>query len=48
MHTQIGEVAGHKALAEAMKFVDHSAEPMLGRLEAQQRAEDKRGGRTSI
>ena len=48
MHTQIGEVAGHKALAEAMKFVDHSAEPMLGRLEAQQRAEEKRGGRTSL
>ena len=47
MHTQIGEVAGHKALAEAMKFVDHSTEPMLGRLEAQQRAEEKRGGRDS-
>ena len=47
MHTQIGEVAGHKALAEAMKFVDHNPEPALGRLEAERRAEEKRDGRHS-
>ena len=47
MHTQISEVAGHKAIAEAMKFVDHSVEPTLGRLEAQRRADEKRSGRDS-
>ncbi|MBT5848831.1 MAG: thymidylate synthase [Acidimicrobiaceae bacterium] len=47
MHTQISEIAGHKALAEAMKFVDHSVEPTLGRLEAQRRADEKRSGRDS-
>lgn len=46
MHTAIGEVAGHKAVAAAMTFVDHSVEPMLGRLDAERRAEEKRQGRT--
>ena len=46
MHTAIGEVAGHKAVAEAMTFVDHSGEPALGRLDAERRAEEKRQGRT--
>ena len=47
MHTAIAEVAGHRAVAEAMTFVDHSAEPMLGRLDAERRAEEKRRGQTS-
>ena len=37
MHTEIAEKAGHKAIAEAMRFVDHSGEPDLGRLDAGQR-----------
>ena len=46
MHTAIAEVAGHHAVAEAMTFVDHSAEPTLGRLDAERRAEEKRRGQT--
>jgi thymidylate synthase ThyX len=46
MHTAIAEVAGHRAVAEAMTFVDHSAEPTLGRLDAERRAEEKRRGQT--
>ena len=46
MHTAISEVAGHHAVAEAMTFVDHSAEPTLGRLDAERRAEEKRRGQT--
>jgi len=42
MHTQIAERAGHTALAAAMKFVDHGAEPTLGRLDAERRAESRR------
>ncbi|MCH1435971.1 MAG: FAD-dependent thymidylate synthase, partial [Acidimicrobiales bacterium] len=42
MHTAIAEVAGHRAVAAAMSFVDHSGEPDLGRLEAERRAEVKR------
>ncbi|MFT5200763.1 MAG: thymidylate synthase ThyX [Candidatus Aldehydirespiratoraceae bacterium] len=45
MHKQIAEKAGHKALAEAMRFVDHSGEPALGRLDAERRAEEKRRSR---
>lgn len=45
MHTAIAEQAGHKALAEAMKFVDHSGEPALGRLDAERRAEERRRSR---
>ena len=47
MHTAIRDVAGHRAVAEAMAFVDHSAEPALGRLDAERRAEEKRQGFTS-
>ncbi len=36
MHRQIGDVAGHRALAAAMGFVDHSTVE-LGRLEAEER-----------
>ena len=45
MHTQIAERAGHVALAEAMRFVDHSPDAALGRLSAEQRAEKRRWDR---
>jgi thymidylate synthase ThyX len=45
MHTAIAEKAGHVALAEAMRFVDHSGEPALGRLDAERRAEERRRSR---
>lgn len=41
MHRQIAEVAGHRALAEAMNFMTTSA-PELERLEAERRAEQRR------
>ncbi|MBK9178221.1 MAG: FAD-dependent thymidylate synthase [Acidimicrobiales bacterium] len=41
MHRLIGDQAGHRALAAAMAFVDHS-EPELERLEAERRAEARR------
>ncbi len=41
MHRQIGEVAGHRLLAEAMSHVDHSVED-LGRLSAERRAQERR------
>jgi thymidylate synthase ThyX len=45
MHRLIAEKAGHRALAEAMRFVDHSAEPTLERLDAERRAEQRRASR---
>jgi thymidylate synthase ThyX len=45
MHRLIAEVAGHRAVAEAMRFVDHSAEPSLERLDAERRAETRRDAR---
>jgi thymidylate synthase ThyX len=42
MHRLIAEQAGHKAIAEMMKFVDHSPEPALERLDAERRAENRR------
>ncbi len=42
MHRQIGEVAGHTRLAEAMSFVDYS-DPELERLEEARRADSRRG-----
>jgi thymidylate synthase ThyX len=42
MHRLIAEKAGHHAVAEAMRFVDHSPEPSLERLEAERRAEARR------
>jgi thymidylate synthase ThyX len=44
MHRLIAEQAGHRALAEAMTFVDHS-EVALERLEAERAAERRRAGR---
>ncbi len=41
MHRAIAEVAGHRALAEAMTFVDHGASD-LERLESERRAERRR------
>ncbi|MCX7620412.1 MAG: FAD-dependent thymidylate synthase [Acidimicrobiales bacterium] len=42
MHRLIAEQAGHRAVAEMMKFVDHSPEPRLERLDAERRAEQRR------
>ena len=39
MHRLIAEQAGHRAVAEAMRYVDHSPEPSLERLDAERRAE---------
>jgi len=44
MHRLIAERAGHRAIADAMCFVDHS-ETELGRLEAESRAEARRSER---
>ncbi len=43
MHRLIGEQAGHRAIAESMRFVDHSAEPSLERLDAERAAAARRG-----
>ncbi len=48
MHRLIAEEAGHPAVAEMMRFVDHSAEPELERLEAERRAESRRLGVTDV
>jgi thymidylate synthase ThyX len=42
MHRLIEEQAGHRAVAEMMRFVDHSPEPSLERLDAERRAEARR------
>ncbi len=44
MHRAVAEVAGHRALAEAMTFVDHGATD-LERLESERRAERRRSGK---
>jgi hypothetical protein len=41
MHRLIGEMAGHRAIAAAMRFVDHSPAEG-GRLEAERRTEARR------
>jgi thymidylate synthase ThyX len=46
MHRAIGEVAGHRAIAEAMRFADHS-EVELERLQSERAMEKKRAGSTS-
>lgn len=43
MHTLIGERAGHRAIAGAMKFADHSAVE-LERLQEERRLEERRKG----
>jgi hypothetical protein len=42
MHHLIAHEAGHHAVAEAMRYVDHSPEPVLERLESERRAERRR------
>ncbi len=42
MHHAIEHVAGHKAIAAMMTFVNHASETDLERLEAERRAESKR------
>jgi hypothetical protein len=42
MHERIAHEAGHHAVAELMRFVDHEPEPELERLEAERRAEARR------
>ena len=42
MHRLIAERAGHRVVAEMMRFVDHSTEPELERLQAERRAEQRR------
>ncbi len=44
MHRQIGEVAGHRAIADTMRHVDHGASE-LERLDAERRAEQRRRAR---
>ena len=46
MHRLIADNAGHRAIAGSMSFVDHS-ETDLGRLEAEQRSEEKRSGNSA-
>jgi thymidylate synthase ThyX len=46
MHHMIAEVAGHRALAEAMSFVDHGATD-LERLESERRAERRRSEKSA-
>jgi thymidylate synthase ThyX len=41
MHRQIGAVAGHRAIAESMRFVDHTR-PAAGRMDAEVRSEGRR------
>ncbi|OWY60459.1 hypothetical protein B7486_69070 [cyanobacterium TDX16] len=42
MHRLIAEQAGHHAVAELMRYVDHSPEPQLERLASERRAEERR------
>jgi hypothetical protein len=42
MHRLIADKAGHRAIAEMMQFVDHTAEPALERLAAERRAAERR------
>jgi thymidylate synthase ThyX len=46
MHRAIAEVAGHRALAETMRFVDHGATD-LERLESERRAERRRSEKSA-
>jgi hypothetical protein len=41
MHKAIADVAGHRAIAEAMRFADHT-EVELERLQAERKMEQKR------
>lgn len=45
MHRLIAEEAGHHAIARMMRYVDHSSEPELERLQAERAAESRRMGK---
>ncbi|WCO65004.1 FAD-dependent thymidylate synthase [Iamia majanohamensis] len=45
MHRLIAEEAGHPVVAELMRYVDHTPEPALERLDAERRAEARRQSR---
>jgi len=45
MHRLIAEQAGHRAVAEAMRYADQSPEPDLERLASERRAEQRRASR---
>lgn len=45
MHELIAQQAGHHAVAEMMRWVDHSPTPDLGRLDAERRSEARRGAK---
>ena len=47
MHRLIAEEAGHRAVAEMMRFADHSDEADLERLDAERRTEARRTSLTS-
>jgi hypothetical protein len=42
MHRLIADKAGHRVVAEMMRFVDHTAETSLERLDSERRAEVRR------
>jgi thymidylate synthase ThyX len=44
MHRLIAEEAGHHAVATMMRYVDHTPEPALERLDSERRAEARRQG----
>ena len=46
MHRAIAEAAGHRAIAEAMTFVDHGSTD-LERLESERRAERRRAEKSA-
>jgi hypothetical protein len=47
MHRQIGNVAGHRLIADVMQHVDFGVED-LERLEAERRAEQRRSGLAAV
>jgi hypothetical protein len=42
MHHLVADVAGHRAVAEMMRFVDHSDEAGLERLDAERRTAERK------
>jgi thymidylate synthase ThyX len=45
MHRLIADKAGHRAIAEMMRFVDHTPEAALERLESERRTAERRAQR---
>jgi thymidylate synthase ThyX len=48
MHRLIAEQAGHRAVAEMMRFVDSTPEPSLERLASERQAEARRHSRSQL